>query len=167
MYIKTGIERDSNNIIIIIIIISIISIYKINTNTTTTTYKHPKQSFQSLLPQQLNFTISHTQTNKQNNNPLQKPHKMLVGDLIHFRAALSNGVSHDLILCPSTANTTPAASRRNSTAANTPDNRSIASNEDKKHSKASKKRHWWSRSSTPAVKAANCGAGMKLPMNVV
>ncbi|KAL7804912.1 hypothetical protein V8C44DRAFT_361491 [Trichoderma aethiopicum] len=94
---------------------------------------------------------------------------MLVGDLIHFRAALSNGVSHDLILCPSTANTTPAASRRNSTAANTPDNRSIASNEDnKKHGKASnKKRHWWSRSSTPApaVKAANCGAGMKLPMN--
>ncbi|KAH0499642.1 hypothetical protein TgHK011_006820 [Trichoderma gracile] len=90
---------------------------------------------------------------------------MLVGDLVHFRAALSNGVSHDLILSPST---TPATSRRNST--NTPDNRSIASQEDssshkKQHGKA-KKRHWWSRPA-PAVKAANCGAGMKLPMNVV
>ncbi|KAK1241860.1 hypothetical protein MKX07_007683 [Trichoderma sp. CBMAI-0711] len=93
---------------------------------------------------------------------------MLVGDLVHFRAALSNGVSHDLILSPSTANTTPAVSRRNSTAAsNTPDNRSIASQDDhhKKHTKT-KKRHWWSRP-TPSVKAANCGAGMKLPMNVV
>ncbi|KAL6802657.1 hypothetical protein GGI42DRAFT_353770 [Trichoderma sp. SZMC 28013] len=79
---------------------------------------------------------------------------MFVGDLVHFRAALSNGITHDMILCPSTA-TTPATS-----AANTPDNRSLASEKKKKRFSS-----FFSRP-RPAVKAANVGAGMKLPMNI-
>ncbi|KAL7957577.1 hypothetical protein V8C34DRAFT_305576 [Trichoderma compactum] len=80
--------------------------------------------------------------------------KMFVGDLVHFRAALSNGITHDMILCPSAA-PTPATS-----AANTPDNRSLASEKNKKRFS------FFSRP-RPAVKAANVGAGMKLPMNIV
>ncbi|KAK4076788.1 uncharacterized protein Triagg1_4391 [Trichoderma aggressivum f. europaeum] len=80
---------------------------------------------------------------------------MFVGDLVHFRAALSNGITHEMILCPSTA-TTPATS-----AANTPDNRSLASEKKKKRFSS-----FFSRP-RPVVKAANVGAGMKLPMNIV
>ncbi|EHK19783.1 uncharacterized protein TRIVIDRAFT_216466 [Trichoderma virens Gv29-8] len=77
---------------------------------------------------------------------------MFMGDLVHFRAALSNGVNHDMILSPST---TPATS-----AANTPDNRSLASEKKKKRFSS-----FFSRP-RPEIKAANCGAGMKLPMNI-
>ncbi|KAF3062887.1 hypothetical protein TsFJ059_009365 [Trichoderma semiorbis] len=79
---------------------------------------------------------------------------MFVGDLVHFRAALSNGITHEMILCPSAA-TTPATS-----AANTPDNRSLASEKKKKRFSS-----FFSRP-RPSVKAANVGAGMKLPMNI-
>ncbi|KAM6478525.1 hypothetical protein HDV62DRAFT_394088 [Trichoderma sp. SZMC 28011] len=93
--------------------------------------------------------LSYFKTNNHN-----QTFKMFVGDLVHFRAALSNGITHDMILCPSAA-TTPATS-----AANTPDNRSLASEKKKKRFSS-----FFSRP-RPNVKAANVGAGMKLPMNI-
>lgn len=80
---------------------------------------------------------------------------MFIDDLLYIRAHLS-GKNQPKIFSPSGS----AAS----SAAPTPDNRSIASNEKKQKKRLSIFSS--SGSNKPAVKAANCGAGMKLPSNI-
>lgn len=75
---------------------------------------------------------------------------MFIDDLLHIRAHLSTGKNHPKIFSPTSSAT--------SSAAPTPDNRSIASNEKKQ-----KKRHSiFSSSSSSKAKAAN----LNLPANV-
>ncbi|PTB38157.1 hypothetical protein M441DRAFT_29554 [Trichoderma asperellum CBS 433.97] len=81
--------------------------------------------------------------------------KMFIDDLLYIRAHLS-GKNQPKIFSPSGS----AAS----SAAPTPDNRSIASNEKKQKKRLSIFSS--SSGSKPSVKAANCGAGMKLPSNI-
>ncbi|KAL6894721.1 hypothetical protein GGI43DRAFT_386315 [Trichoderma evansii] len=82
---------------------------------------------------------------------------MFIDDLLHIRAHLSAGKNQPKIFSPTASAT--------SSAAPTPDNRSIASNEKKNKKRLSIFSS--SGSSKPLVKAANCGNGMKLPSNIV
>ncbi|RFU81534.1 hypothetical protein TARUN_693 [Trichoderma arundinaceum] len=75
---------------------------------------------------------------------------MFLDDLLYIRAHMSTGVNHPQIFSPSPSTANSAAS--------TPDNRSLASEKKKKRSFFSGPR--------PVVKSANCGAGMRLPMNI-
>ncbi|KAL7789136.1 hypothetical protein V8C37DRAFT_418111 [Trichoderma ceciliae] len=78
-------------------------------------------------------------------SPPSPPPKMFVDDLLYIRAHLSTSIF------------SPPSSPSNS-ASSTPDARSLASHKNKKRGLFSGPR--------PVVKSANCGAGMKLPMNI-